>query len=222
VIKIGKENTSLGVGGEPETSRLREAIARESSELFDLGSGCLAWQTNEGNRLLFYDPQRVVIEFFVGGGSTTYSPDPEHVHRMVIDSDFSRAEYKRNYRLPHMSSKFANDIYGTMTPMEVPFPLYIDPMCVIAWIQEGNLILPRSGSAVPHLERASDIADIVFVKSALEPTTDKDLEAFLFGLVPKDRLTEVIDSMSHAYILRKEAGPAKPYEKPSYLKNLIK
>ena len=86
-------------------------------------------------------------------------------------------------------------------------------MCVIAWIQEGNLILPRSGSAVPHLERASDIADIVFVKSALEPTTDKDLEAFLSGLVSGDSLTELIGRMSDAYALRAERGPEKPYQK---------
>ncbi len=209
-----------GVTG--KTTELADAIRQESSGLFDLGSGCLAYQTKQPKEIvLFYDPSRIVVEFFIGAGSTTYFSDPEHVHRMVVDSAGSKAEYKRSHRSPHYSRRYAREWHGQLELMEVPFPLYMDPMCVVAFIQNNGLYLPHDGSAVPQLAKTSNIADIIFVSTTLIPSTDEDLRAFLSDRVPGDRLAEFVDRMSNAYALRQGRGPEKPY-RGTFVSSLLK
>ena len=160
---------------------------------------------------MLYDPSRVVVEFFVGGGSTTYFDDTRHVHRMFVDSAFSKVQMKRAHRSPYKSGRYALEWHGRQEPMEVPFPLYMDPRCLVAVVQEDSLILPR-GSAVPQLERTSNIENMLFIRSTSEPSTDENLRIFLSDLVPRDRLTELVDRMSGAYALRRERGAERPYQ----------
>lgn len=202
----------------PKTHKLHDSLNNGEYKIFDLGSGCLMWRTKELERIvLFYDPSRVVIEFFVGGGSTIYTSDIEHVPRMVVDSDFSKAQMKRAHPSPYFSGRYALEWHGRIEPMEVPFPAYMDQMCVVATIRpDGYVEMRQDGSIVPQLERASNLSDIVFINSTSKPSDDTGLVVFLSGIVGKENLAALVDRMSRAYDLRMEKGEEKPY-KPLHL-----
>lgn len=196
-----------------ETQDLRYRLSKLVYGTLELGGGCLAWRTVEPERtILFYDPQKVVVEFFIGGGSTDGSSETEHVPRVVVDSAFSKAQMKRAHPSPYSSGRYALEWYGRTEPMEVPFPMYMDQMCVVATIRpDGYVEMRQDGSIVPQLERASNIDDIVFVKSALKPSDDTGLVAFLSGVVGKENLAVLVDKISGAYALRMEKGKEVPY-----------
>lgn len=196
-----------------ETGGLPYSLSGGAYGLHELGGGCLAWRTLKPERtVLFYDPQKVFVEFFVGGGSTIGMSDPEHVLRMVVDSAFSKAQMKRGHPSPYFSGRYALEWHGRIEPMEVPFPAYIDQTCIVASIRpDGDIEMRSDGSIVPQLERVSNLSDIVFINSALEPSNDEGLAAFLSDVVGRDHLAALVDRMSKAYALRMERGEEAPY-----------
>ena len=218
---MGPNKLSL-VEESSETHELRAILNDEINDIFDLGSGCLVWLTKEPEEItLFYDPSRVIVEFFEGGGSTDYDlRDTEHILRMVVDSDFSKAQMKRAHRSPYMSGRYALEWHGKSEPMEVPFPTYMDDMCVSVGIKtDGSVVLRSGGSIVPQLERVANIADIAFVGSTLKTSDDQRLVAFLSGMVDADSLTGLVDRMSGAYALRSERGKEVPYKSLNLFSN---
>lgn len=203
------------LSGTDKTHELHAGLATAWLGILNLGSGCLAWQTNApGDITLLYDPGLVTVEFFIGGGSTAYSNgDMEHVPRMVADSEFSKAQMKRAHRSPYLSGRYAFEWHGEARPMEVPFPTYLDPLCVLAIIgRDGSSYMRPDGSIVPQLERISNIADIAFVGSVSKPSENKTLTAFLSGLAGENSLATLVARMDGAYALRMERGREVAYK----------
>lgn len=207
----------IGMSSEThETREIRYRLSNGAYGIFELGRGCLTWQTIEPKyTILLYDPSNVFIEFFVGGGSTLSTSDTEHVPRIVVDSAFSKAQMKRAHPSPYFSGRYALEWHGRIEPMEVPFPTYMDQMCVVATIRpDGYVEMRQDGSIVPQLERVSNISDIVFIESASKPSDGTGLVAFLSGVVGKENLAALVNKMSGAYALRMVRGEEVPYNPP--------
>ena len=194
-----------------ESLRLRTAISELGSDLLHLPSGILIWRKEENEELIFlYDPDKITVEFFVGGGSTLYSSDNEQVQRVVIDSAFSKAQMKRANKSPYYSGRYAYEWHGETKPKEVPFPHYSDYKCVLGYIHNDSLTIPDK-AIVPLLEKTANMGGITFVGSTVKPKQDKKLRRVLSSLLPDGSLDKVMDKLLVAYDLRQEDGPQKPY-----------
>jgi len=121
------------------SARLTEGLARRSSDFIIISSGFVAWMAFEPDGSVVANAlgnhQRLYAEFYTGGANTVFSDDPIPKYRGLIDTPFSKAQIRRQERVPRYSYRVGIEHYGVVTAVECPIGMYIDRESVLVSIR---------------------------------------------------------------------------------------
>ncbi len=110
--------------------KLTDVVDRQLSDLVIVPSCFVAWATSERDGHLTLNAlgnsERIFVEFYVGAANTLFSNDPVHKYRALIDTPHSKAQVRREGRVPKYSYKYGIEHYGVLEAVECPIGMYVD------------------------------------------------------------------------------------------------